>query len=210
MRRRARRVPRAVERRFAAYARAWIDTLHRPHARGIRETTRDGLPPRLERDAIPFFGAMRALGDRAARREGSTPRHSPEPRPAPPNRSGSVLAPVRALLATAVEDGLIRVEPGRRAADRGAAATRPADEDERAGEGADARSELRALLAATPPRVAAVLPLPRRDRAADRRGDRARWRDVDLGRASVQVRRRFYRGAGRPAEVAVRQPRRCG
>ncbi len=97
---------------FAEYAATWVDTYGGRTSRGVRESTLVGYRRTMRQDAIPFFGRMRlaeieprdlkAYAQRVASRgvSGNTVRLA--------------IAPVRALLATAVEDGLIRSNPAAR------------------------------------------------------------------------------------------------
>jgi len=188
---------------FADYAPTWIRSYAGRTSRGIRDTTKAdyarelGLDPdTLEpldpaRGALKFFGRMRLteieprdVKDYAADVAG---------RGVKPNTVRLALAPVKALLATAVEDGLIRSNP---TAGVRIAQANGGDVDEHEDEKVKAltEDELRALLAAVPDewrllvtllahaglRVSEALPL--------------RWSDVDFGRRRLRVRRSLSRG----------------
>jgi integrase len=95
--------------RFDAYARAWLDSTQGRTRRGLSPSTRASYRDAVERMAIPRFGSAR-LGDITA----------PDIRDYIRALAGQGLsattvrryiAPVRALFATAVEDGLLTVNP---------------------------------------------------------------------------------------------------
>jgi integrase len=175
---------------FASYARAWLDTYAGRTSKGLTEATRDDYRKRLEQDAIPFFGEMRLqdvrpldLKEFAAHVAG---------RGVKPNTVRLALAPVKALFATAFEEGTLRMNP--------AAGIRIAQPREQLLE-EEGDDEVKAL---TSEQLAALLA-----KLGDRRlffrvladlglriGEAVelRWRDVDLGAGTVQVRRRWYRG----------------
>jgi integrase len=179
---------------FASYARPWIDTYAGRTARGITEATRDDYRRRLEQDAIPFFHEM-PLGQ-------IEPRHlreyarSLEAQGKAPNTVRLAVAPVRALLATAVEDGLLRSNPaaGLRLAQR-----RPELDGQESEEQVKAMSEqeLGQLLDAIEEQAPAwSLCLRFLAWSGLRIGEliELRWSDVDLGERLVHVRRRYYDG----------------
>jgi integrase len=175
--------------RFDRYARSWLDTYEGRTARGITETTRDDYRRRVEQEAIPFFGRMRLteIGPQDVKAYA----RSLEQRGLAPNTVRLACAPLRALLATAFEEGLIRSNPaaGLRLAQR----RRDVEHEEEAVK-AMTEAELRALLAA--------IPTPWRvffdclAWSGMRIGEQieVRWRDVDLGERIVHVRRRFHAG----------------
>jgi integrase len=104
-----------------------------------------------------------------------------------------VLAPLRALLATAVEEGLIRSNPalGIRLASPGPSG---AVEDEGSVK-ALSEAELAALLAATPEEWRLLIRFLAHTGLRISELVALRWEDVDLGRNLVRVRRRAYRGS---------------
>ena len=172
---------------FAEYAAEWCETYGGRTSKGVRPQTLVDYRKRLEQDAVPFLGRLRlseveprdvkALAGRVASRGVSA------------NTVRLALAPVRALFATAVEDGLVRSNPTLGV--RVGAATTVASDEEKAK--ALAPDELAALLAAIPEaerlffRFLAHTGLRIGEAIALRVGD------VDLGRRRVQVRRRWYR-----------------
>lgn len=94
---------------FADYARDWIETYQGRTSRGVGEGSRDDYRDALERNAIPFFGNARLpeieprdLKKFAARLQA---------RGLKPGSVKKLMAPVKCLLADAVEEGLIRSNP---------------------------------------------------------------------------------------------------
>jgi integrase len=94
---------------FGDYALQWVESYVGRTSRGIRPATRDDYRRRLEADAIPFFGRMRLAeiepGDLRAFVTHVGKRGVAQ------NTVRLSVAPVRALLATALEDRLIRQNP---------------------------------------------------------------------------------------------------
>jgi integrase len=116
---------RAASRQsFGAYALEWIAIYRGRTKRGFDAGTRDGYRRALERYAIPYFDKVRRrkIGDieprdvrafadwLAEQRTPATKRH-PEGRPLAQGTIRNAMAPVKALLATALEDGDIRSNP---------------------------------------------------------------------------------------------------
>ena len=185
---------------FEAYAKDWIDTYTGRTSRGFRDSTRKGYRFSIEKRAIPFFDGrllaevdaplvkrfIRSLFDRKV---------SGRP-PAVSTVRGHVAA-LKALLATAVEDGKITHNPasGVRIARSGDPVVEPAaaelrralDSDELARFLKVCPDEWRLffrLLAMTGIRIGEAIEL--------------RWGDVDFGAKRLRVRRRFYQGAVAP------------
>lgn len=205
---------------FAEYAPEWIASYQGRTTRGFRDETRAeyardlGLDPGTRkpldppRGALAFFGRMR-LAEIEPRDVKRYAAHHAE-RGLSPASVRLEVAPVRALLATAMEEGLIRSNPaaGLRIAQRAEAEL---DESERVK--ALTENELRAFLESVN-----CQPCRREYRAgcADCMGWRLfleflahtglrigeavalRWGDVDFGRRRVKVRRRYYRGSFAP------------
>jgi integrase len=94
---------------FADYALEWIETYQGRTARGFGDGSRDDYRDTLERDAIPFFGRtpLPAVEPRDAKRY---VKHLTD-RGLAASSVRKTVAPVRALFATAVEEGLIRSNP---------------------------------------------------------------------------------------------------
>jgi integrase len=94
---------------FADHALRWIETYPGRTSKGIDESTRDDYRKRLVSDAIPFFGRMQlaAIEPQHIRDFAATV----AAQGVKPNTVRLSLAPVKALLACAFEDGLIRTNP---------------------------------------------------------------------------------------------------
>ncbi len=191
---------------FREYAPTWIKSYAGRTSRGLRDGTRAdyarelGLDPETgepvdpERAAVKFFGRMRLpeieprdvkeyAAEVASRKVGD--------RLVSTNTVRLALAPVKALLATAVEEGLIRSNPsvGLRISQVHGVGGEPESEKVKA----LTEEELRQLLEAVPVerrllvtllaqaglRVSELLPL--------------RWGDIDFGRRRLQVRRSLSR-----------------
>lgn len=177
---------------FTEYAERWIDTYTGRTSKGILDETREDYRKRLEADAIPFFGRMRLTA--------IEPQHvrdfirAVSARGVKTNTVRLALAPVKALFATAVEDGVLRVNP--------AAGVRIITQRESFDEEGEAEEDVKAL---APDELAALL-----ENVADewrlfyrfladtgvRIGEaiELRWRDLDLGARTVRVERQFYKG----------------
>lgn len=178
---------------FAEYALDWIDTYAGRTSKGIRDGTRQDYRSVLDRHAVPFFGRMRLSEieprdvKRYAVQLGSLG--------LAPNTVRLSIAPVRALLATAVDEGLIRSNPctGLRIAQRTAL---EAEGEQRAK--ALTEAELRALLAEVPEQWRLLVEFLAHSGLRIGEALALRWGDVDLGRRRVHVRRRLYRGGYAP------------
>jgi integrase len=191
--------------RFDDYAASWVETYQGRTSKQIEPSTRASYRRRLVEEAIPYFGGallaeieaqdVKAFVVHVAQRRRRGDRYAADLGPVSQNTVRLALAPVKALFATALEEGLIRSNP--------AAGVRivvpraiPDDEDE------DDAGPVKAL---TAEQLAAVL-----DALPDewvllfevlvalglRIGEliELRWRDVDLGARTVRVRRKFYDG----------------
>lgn len=188
------------------YARSWITTYRGRTSTPIREHSRKNLERRLE-DAYEFFGEMRmaevepqdvkAFAAWVAGRKRRGVRYKADLRPLSANTVRLTLAPVKAMFATAFEEGVIRVNPAagiRLAVPQQRVST---DEDDAGDVKALTGPELTAVLtaiAATAPewllffRVLVSLGL-RFSEISE-----LRWRDVDLGARTVKIRRVAYEG----------------
>ena len=170
---------------FAEYTAEWVRTYTGRTSRGIRATTLEEYANDLNSHILPVLGRRRladieprdvkilAADLAAGGRRPSTVR--------------TIMAPVKALFATALEDGLIRINPcagmrlpGGTTPDRHA---RALTEDELAAVLAETPVEWRVLvrfLSQTGLRTSEMLAL--------------RWSDIDLEARRVRVRRRIYKG----------------
>jgi integrase len=195
---------------FAEYAAEWIASYAGRTSRGLRENTREDYRRQLGLDAdgnpigdgaVAFFGRMQlsAIEPRDVKRYAA----SVAARGVAANTVRLALAPVKALLATAVEDGLIRSNPaaGVRIA---TPASAPVEDDERVK--ALTEDELRALIVATPRdwRLLVTFLVATGLRASEALA--LRWGDLDLGRGRVKVRRSLVRGTvGEPKTKHARR-----
>ncbi len=185
---------------FEDYARRWLDTYTGRTSRGFRESTRKGYRFSIEQRAIPFFdGWLLAEIDAPAVRRfiASLFERKVKDRPPAASTVRAHVAALKALLATAVEDGKIAHNPasGVRIARAGDPVVervaldlrRALDSDELARFMEACPEDWRLffrLLAMTGVRIGEAVEL--------------RWSDVDLGAKRLRVRRRFYRGTVAP------------
>jgi integrase len=186
---------------FGAYAAEWIETYTGRTSRGISEDTPDDYRRRLNAEAIPFFGRMR-LAEIEPRDVKAFVAEIGK-RGISQNTVRLGLAPVRALLATALEEGLIRTNP--------AAGLRLfVQRDESADHEDDVKAldehELVALLTEIPERERLFFEFLAQTGLRIGEAIEVRWGDVDLGERWLHVRRRHYRG--RVAKPKGRKTRR--
>ncbi len=171
---------------FADYTAEWLRTYTGRTSRGIRQTTLDEYAADLRGHVLPVLGRRR-LTDIEPRdiKLLAADLAAGGRRPATVK---AIMSPVKALFATALEDGLIRINPcaglrlpGGTTPDRHA---RALTED-----------ELAALLAETPVawRILVRFLSQTGLRTSEMRA--LRWSDIDLDARRVRVRRRFYMGA---------------
>jgi len=194
---------------FAAYAPTWIEAYAGRTRRGLLADTRDDYRKALERHAIPFLGRLRLseieprdikalakeIGDQGVSQRTVT----------------LALAPVKALLADAFEEGLIRSNPG--------AGVRIFVQPESEQSGEEEEEEVRALEPEQLERLLAELPAEWRPfygflaETGLRIGEaiEARFGDVDFGSKRLRVDRQFYRGkirkpkGGKKREITLSQ-----
>ena len=181
---------------FADYAAEWIESYQGRTSRGIRPETLADYRRDLGLDAdgnligdgaIAFFGRMTlaAIEPRDVKRYAA----GLAARGLAPGSVRNLLAPVRALLADAHEDGLIRGNPA-----AGIRITRRA-ENENGEPGAKAltEDELRALLAEVPDDWRLFFELLAHTGLRIGEAVALTWGDVEFGRRRLHVRRRLYR-----------------
>ena len=169
--------------RFDEYAREWARTYRGRTSRGIRPNTLAEYAEDLELHVIPVLG-QRRLSEIEPRHIKALAADLADGGRAP-STVRNVIAPVRALFATAVEEGIIRSNPctGLRLAGGSNHVRRALTED-----------ELTSLLAETPQQWRLVV------RFLAQTGLRAgelialRWEDINLDTRRVSVRRRIYKG----------------
>jgi integrase len=182
---------------FAEYAPEWIATYQGRTSRGIRLETladyrrdlgldKDGHP--IGDGAVAFFGrmALAAIEPRDVKRYAA----QLAARGLAPGSVRNALAPVRALLADAYEDGLIRGNPsaGLRIVQR------VGDDSVEARVKALTEADLRALLAEVPDEWRLFFELLAHSGLRIGEAVALTWADVDLGKRRLHVRRRLYRG----------------
>ncbi len=174
---------------FREYAAEWVETYKGRTSRGIRPETVADYKTNLQRHAYPVLGRMRL--SEIEPRDVRAFVASVEKKGLAPNTVRIALAPVKAMLATAVEDGVIRSNPayGVRLTTAKRLAS-PNEPDVKALTG----EELAALVAATPERWRLLVEFL--SETGLRIGEliALEWRDVDFGKQRVRVERRLYRG----------------
>jgi integrase len=195
---------------FAEYAPQWIAGYQGRTARGLRDSTRadyrralglgeDG-EPLTGKDgrplgAVAFFGRMRLaeIEPRDVKRYAAQVAETG----VSANTVRLAVAPVRALLATAVEEGLIRSNP---AAGLRLAVTAKADENGGRVK-ALTEDELRSLLGHVADRYRLLVEFLATTGLRISEARALRWSDLDLGHRRVRVRRSVYRGQVGPPKT---------
>lgn len=174
---------------FAAYAGDWIAGYQGRTGKGTRYETRRRYARDLEHEAIPYFGRLRLVEVEPAHVRAFA-LHLAGPRALAPATVRNYLAPVRALFATAHEDGHIRHNPCASLRLPGGAAEPVV---------ALSEQELARLLAATPEGPGRLLLGFLADTGL-RIGEALvlRWRNLDLPAQRVRVESRIYRGREAP------------
>jgi integrase len=185
---------------FVEYATDWLTTYRGRTSRGFSESTREDYQGALDREAIPFFGRRRlveieprTLKSFLAYLEEAQPNRDEHPRVEGLSIASvrKTIAPVRALLATAVEEGLLRSNPA-----AGLRIARPLDDagdvDETEEVKALTEDELRLLLGNLPDTWRPFFEFLAHTGLRIGEAIELRWRDVDG--EWLHVRRRFSRG----------------
>jgi integrase len=180
---------------FAEYAGEWLTSYQGRTSRGIRRETLadyrrdlgldlDGNP--IGGGALAFFGRMQlaAIEPRDVKRYAATLGE----RGLAPGSVRNLVAPVRALLATAFEEGLIRSNPA-----AGLRIVQRIDEAE-AQPKALTEEELRGLLGEIPDDWRLFFELLAQTGLRIGEAVALTWADIDLGKRRLSVRRRLYRG----------------
>jgi integrase len=189
---------------FADYAATWIQTYGGRTSRGIRPVTLADYRRSLGLDAegkptgsgaVEFFGRtpLRAIRPQDVKRYAS----SVASRGVARNTVRLAVAPVRALLATAFEEGLIRSNPA--AGLRLAHVARDAPESDRVK--AMSEDELRRLLAEIPDRHRLLVEFLAQTGLRISEALALTKADIDFGRRRVMVRRRLYAGELAPPKT---------
>jgi len=187
---------------FREYAEEWVEAYTGRGSNGFRESTREGYRSDFERWVFPWWGHQLRLSEITPREVSQLVSHltgetGKGGRPLADNTIRNIMNPVRACLATAVEDGLIRTNPAQRVRlphrakpmDEDGDQVRPFTREQLAGflELVHPRHRLLfRLLAATGLRVSELFAL--------------QWRHLELdgSRPCVRVRRAYVRGRIEP------------
>ena len=184
--------------RFRDHWKPWLDSYGGRTARGFRENTRDDYRRDLEQHAVPYFGAMRLSEIEPQHVKRWLVKMADDGCAAGTIRNA--LAPLRAMLADAAEDGIIRSNPAagvRIPAHAKQPDSRPKDlapaelERLRSVVSDEALQLLVDFLVSAGLRVSELI-------AFD-------WSDVDLSRCRVSIRRRWYRGMDDPKSRTSRR-----
>lgn len=183
---------------FEAYAREWMRTYGGRTSKGIREITMRRYRTVIEREAIPLLGRLQItdIEPRDIKRYAVTIAD----RGVSANTVRLYLAPLRALFATAVEDGLIRYNPA--AGVRNVYGRRSESEHEKA----LTDEQLRAVIDAAPEPHRLLLKFLAETGLRISEAVALEWQDVDLDRGRLVVRRRISQGTvDAPKSVAGRR-----
>lgn len=173
---------------FAEYAPEWLESYAGRTSRGVREATVRDYRCVIEKRAIPFFGRLRLaeIEPRDVKRYVTAVAAEGLSR----NTTRLALAPVRALFATALEEGLIRSNPASGIRLPGPTADAPAEDNSKA----LTEEQLGQVIAASPPEWRTFVRFLAETGLRVGEAIALRWSDVDLGRRRINVRRRFYKG----------------
>ena len=176
--------------RFDQYAREWVETCPGRTKRGLSRNARDDYRDLLNRLAIPFFGSIRLAEvepQHVKRYAKQLADHGLKP-----SSVKKALAPVKALFADALEDGLIRSNPAavRVAQQEETEGTTPQDEKVKA----LTAEELTALLDELPEWCRPFFEFLVETGLRIGEAVEVRFADIDFGRRRLRVDRRFYRG----------------
>ena len=172
---------------LAGYALEWAATYQGRTSRGIRPETLKDYAADLDRHVIPTLGRL-PLAEIEPR---DLKRLAAElaSKGLSPSTVRCILGPVRALLATAHEDGLIRHNPA-----AGLRLTTPSLIRTQAKRKALSEPELQSLLNALPQEWRLFFELLAHTGLRIGEAIALTWADIDLGQRRLHVRRRRYRG----------------
>lgn len=171
---------------FEQYAAEWMHTYGGRTTKGIREITMRRYRTVIEREAVPLLGKLQ-LADIEPR---DIKRYAVEiaDRGVSANTVRLYLAPLRALFATAVEDGLIRYNPA--AGVRNVYGHRHDPEHEKA----LTEEQLRAVIDAAPAAYRLLLTFLAETGLRISEAVALQWGDVDLDAGWMTIRRRYSQG----------------
>jgi integrase len=175
---------------FGEYASEWIRTYSGRTSRGLTEHTRSDYARSLERHAIPALGRRRLT--EIEPRDLKVLATQIAATGVSPRTVQLALAPVKALLATAVEDGLIRTNP---AANLRLRVHVPRKEAHDARVKALTETQLRRLLDALPPEWRLFHEFLAQTGLRVGEAIELRFRDLELGKRELRIARSFYRGS---------------
>lgn len=183
---------------FAEYSREWIANYTGRTRRGIGDGTKADYADALERYARPFFGRVRlaAIEPREVKRYAT---HLAAQGLAPSSVAKNV-APVRALLATALEEGLIRSNPA-----AGLRIARASDDEQDERVKALTVEQVDTLLAEVPAELRLFLRFLFETGLRIGEAIEARFRDVDFGGQWLAVERQHTRGKVKPPKGRKRR-----
>jgi len=175
--------------RFAEYAREWVAGYQGRTSRGIRTRTVEEYRRDLEREAIPYLGHLRLTEIQQRHIKAFAAELSG--RGLSIGTVRNAITPVRALMATAMEEGLIRANPcaGLRIGGRRA----PQQEGERRAR-ALTEQELAALFSEVPPESLLLVEFLAQTGLRISELVALRWSDLDLDARRVHVRRAIVDG----------------
>ena len=179
---------------FGSYASRWIETYSGRTERGVNEQTIADYRTRLQADAIRVLGRVPLAS--------LTPQHVKQlaadvaSRGCKPNTVRLALAPVRACLADAFEEGLIRSNPaaGVRIAKPRTVEVAELDDDDEGPVKRLSDAELAAFLAECPEAWRLFFRFLSESGLRIGEASEVRFRDLDAETRTLHVRRRVYRG----------------
>lgn len=185
---------RETKETVRSYYERWIDTYAGRTSRGLRDSTRDGYRQMMETHVLPALGDVRLsrLRQRDLRELAAALFAKGKSR----NTVRLALSPLRAMLASAVEDDELRANPAIGLRLPASPVETSDEETERVK--ALTEEELRRLLDALPDGWRLLVEFLAHTGLRIGEAAALRWEDVDLGRGRVHVRRRWYRGTFAP------------
>jgi integrase len=181
---------------FVDYVTTWLDTYAGRTSKGVRPETLADYRMMLEKYAIPFFGRTPLTA--------IEPTHIKKYVAQLAERGVSEatvkirLSPVRVVLATALEEGLIRWNPAVGIRGTVPRTEEPTEAEDEENVKALSEDELRALLAEIPPEWRTFFEFLAHTGCRIGEAIALQWRHVDLDQRRVLIRRRWYRKAFAP------------